>query len=143
MGRIQRKFQFPGASLRIAAINALRSYPMLTYTRFLTGVYMDWFSPPTPLQPSFLTTHINLLLDIPSAIAIIPGSGDIPVVLTHSSTIARFLAAALELENWPEASVMVGERGSLKELVGIAQSVTGISLFRQGVIEGEREALII
>jgi len=83
---------------------------------------MDYFGP--PLIPTHLRTF-SLVLDIEQNKAVIPGDGNVPVVLTHSSTIAKFVAASLDLKTWPEASYIMGQKLTFNELVSIAENVKG------------------
>jgi hypothetical protein len=121
---IYRKYPFVGGAVKLAAIEKLKATPQLQYTRFITGTFMDYFGPPT--IPTHLRT-ISLLLDMEHNRAAVPGDGNIPIVLSHSTTIAAFVAASLDLESWPEASFIIGQRLTPNELVSIAESVKGIS----------------
>lgn len=94
----------------------------LAYTRFLTGAFMDYFGPqgaPTTLQ------MIYLVVDHANKKAVIPGDGNTPVVLTHSTDVGRFVAASLDLAEWDDASVIVGDRLTLNELTKHAEDVAG------------------
>jgi hypothetical protein len=72
---------------------------------------------------------IALVLDIENAKAVIPGDGEQKVVLTHTSDVGQFVAAALGLQSWSEKSVIVGERINFREVVEIAEEVGGILPF--------------
>ncbi|CAI6092113.1 unnamed protein product [Clonostachys chloroleuca] len=49
-----------------------------------------------------------MVSDIANNAAAIPGSGDVPAVFTHTSDVARFVAASLDLDHWD--SVHYGHR---------------------------------
>jgi len=85
---------------------------------------MDYLSPPSPSVPSNLRL-ISLFLDTLNNKAVIPGSGDVPVVFTHSTDVGKFVAASLSLDHWSERSIMVGEKLTLNHLVEIAERVKG------------------
>jgi hypothetical protein len=68
---------------------------------------------------------ISLIIDIENSKAAIPGNGNVPVVLTHSTDLARFVEAALSLDVWPEVSLIKGDKVTLEELVSIAEKVKG------------------
>jgi nucleoside-diphosphate-sugar epimerase len=119
---VLRKYEFPFAELKVAAVDKLRATPSLKYTRFITGTFMDYFGPPDASHLRLIT----LIVDIENAKAAIPGDGNIPIVLTHSRDVAKFVAEALSLEEWPEACFVAGEKITLNELVSVAESVKGM-----------------
>lgn len=71
----------------------------------------------------------TMVLDIPNNCAAIPGSGDIPIVFTHTKDTAKFVAASLDLETWEEESFVMGDRMSFNELLKIIEGIKGKSLF--------------
>lgn len=83
---------------------------------------MDYLVPSSPVL-----SHLSLfaILDLEHNAAIIPGDGDNKVVFTHTKDVGAYVAAALELEAWNEASFIVGEKLSLNDIVGIAEEVKG------------------
>lgn len=98
----------------------------MNYTRFMNGTFMDYFGPPQ--APSQLNV-ISLIVDHENRKAAVPGDGNSPVVLTHSTDVARFVAASLDLEEWPEASFIHGDKLTLNELVAFAESAKGQSFY--------------
>ena len=83
---------------------------------------MDYFGPP---DASYLRL-ITLIVDVENAKAAIPGDGNTPVALTHSRDVAKFVAEALSLDEWPEAFFVAGEKLTMNELVSVAESVKGM-----------------
>jgi nucleoside-diphosphate-sugar epimerase len=83
---------------------------------------MDYLGPLS--APSCLKI-INLFLDMDHNQAVIPGDGEVPFVLTHSTDVAKFVAAALDLEKWNEVSLMVGDRITINEIVAAAEEAKG------------------
>jgi nucleoside-diphosphate-sugar epimerase len=79
---------------------------------------MDYFGPQG--APSQLKT-LPLLIDHQSRKAIIPGDGNTPVVLTHSTDVGKFIAAALDIPEWREKSLVIGDKLTLNELVERAE----------------------
>lgn len=57
--------------------------------------------------------------------ATIPGSGDTPVVFTHTFDVAQFVAALVGQANWPERSIIVGDKKSWNDVVAIAEEIKG------------------
>jgi nucleoside-diphosphate-sugar epimerase len=74
---------------------------------------------------SYLKPNV-FAIDIASRVAAIPGTGDVPVTFTYTFDLARFVVAALDLEQWSEESRVVGDEVTWNEFVGLAEEVTGI-----------------
>ncbi|KAM5371253.1 hypothetical protein ACJZ2D_008173 [Fusarium nematophilum] len=122
MAASKANYPFPSTEFKVAAVNKLREVPTMNYTRFINGTFMDYFGPPQ--APSQLNV-ISLIVDHENRKAAVPGDGNSPVVLTHSTDVARFVAASLDLEEWPEASFIHGDKLTLNELVAFAESAKG------------------
>jgi nucleoside-diphosphate-sugar epimerase len=67
------------------------------------------------------------VLDLEAARAVIPGNGRQYVTYTHTRDVARFVALLLEVpgQELPEASVVVGDKIRLDDLVYLAKEITG------------------
>ena len=115
------KYPFPGTEFKVAAVEKLKSVG-LTYTRFITGTFMDYFGPPA--APSKLLL-ISMLVDFAANKAVVPGDGNQNIVTTHSTDVARFVTAALDLQAWDERYVIVGQRLTVNELVAFAEAAAG------------------
>jgi hypothetical protein len=109
---------------KLAALKKLEATPSLQHTRFMNGTFMDYLSTPSSTIPSNMRL-ISLFLDVQNNRAVIPGSGDVPAVFTHSSDVGKFVAAALDLVEWSEKSVMIGEKITLNSLVSVAEKIKG------------------
>lgn len=81
---------------------------------------MDYFGPQN--APSQLKV-LPLFIDHQSRKATIPGDGNMPVVLTHSTDVGKFVAAAVDLPEWQEKSLVIGDKLTLNELVERAEAV--------------------
>jgi hypothetical protein len=77
-----------------------------------------------PAVPSHLAAGIKLF-DIPSKVAVMIGTGNVPIVMTHTRDVGRFVVASLALEKWKKKSYIVGDRKSWCECVEIAGKVAG------------------
>ncbi|KAI5456181.1 hypothetical protein BGZ63DRAFT_435621 [Mariannaea sp. PMI_226] len=119
---IKANFPFPATEYKVAAVNKLRDISGIQYTRFLSGMFMDYYGPPQ--APTRMNT-MTIVIDHENHKAVVPGDGNIPVVLTHTTDVARFVAASLDLKEWPEASFIRGDKLTLNELVAIAESIQG------------------
>lgn len=114
--------------LKVAAIDKLNEFPSLKFTRFITGTFMDYFGPP-PNPPTMVV--VSLILDPVEAKAAIPGDGSATIMVTHTSDIALFVAAALDLPEWPEKLIIQGDRLTLNKAVEVAESVKGMPVINR------------
>ncbi|KAJ4174225.1 hypothetical protein NW754_004640 [Fusarium falciforme] len=111
----------PLVPAKLQAVSELKE-SNLEYTVFYNGVFLDYlgfngiksYLPPT-----------TLILDLPHDIAAIPGDGNTPVVFTHTTDIAKYVAASLDLPTWDPESYVVGEKTTWSEVVRIAQELKG------------------
>ncbi|KFY70879.1 hypothetical protein V499_08901 [Pseudogymnoascus sp. VKM F-103] len=115
-------FDYPVLEFKIAAIDKLKEFPSLSSIRFITGMFMDFFGPP-PNPPQI--NVISIVIDPEHAKAGIPGDGSATIIITHTTDVARFVAAALSLPDWPEKVIIQGDRLTLDEVVAVAESVKG------------------
>jgi nucleoside-diphosphate-sugar epimerase len=83
---------------------------------------LDYFV--LPNYPSYLTTFV-VLMDIPGKTVAIPGDGNTPLTLTHTSDVGKFVAASVDLEKWDQISVIIGDKVTMNEAVKQAEEVTG------------------
>ncbi|KFY41628.1 hypothetical protein V494_02898 [Pseudogymnoascus sp. VKM F-4513 (FW-928)] len=113
---------FHAVAFKVAAIDKLKEFPSLKYIRFITGTFMDFFGPP-PNPPQ--VNVISIIIDPENAKAAIPGDGSSTILITHTTDVARFVAAALSLPDWPEKLIIQGDRLTLNEVVAVAESVKG------------------
>jgi hypothetical protein len=90
---------------------------------WLTGYFADYF-----LAPHVEThmTILNVVVDVANNTAAIPGSGNVPVALTYTVDIARFVAASLTLKKWEPKMYLIGDKVTWNELVALAESIKGV-----------------
>lgn len=116
---------FPPRRDQLQAIEELKKYPQLKWTIIQNGFFMDYLGLPfdetTNLHPLYC------VLDLETAQAVIPGNGRQYVAYTHTRDVARFVALLLNApgQDWPEVSVIVGDKIRLDDLVRLAEEVTG------------------
>lgn len=94
----------------------------LEWTAVLNGYFLDYYGAPkvkTYMPP------MSLVVDLSSNFAAIPGSGDVPVVFTHTFDVGKFVAALLTKKEWEKESYIIGDKLTLKEFVHIAEEVKG------------------
>ncbi|OCK84255.1 NAD(P)-binding protein [Lepidopterella palustris CBS 459.81] len=117
-------FALPSEQLvdyKVQAVEKLEASP-LNFTRFIVGFFLDYSG-----YPHFKTylPHMAIVLDIPNAVAAIPGDGEVPVVFTLTRDVGKFVAASLDLEKWEPKSVIVGDRLTLNQLLKYAEEARG------------------
>lgn len=100
----------------------------LQYTRVIPGFFMDYWGmrsdrpAQSNLQPFIFGT------DIANGKAAIPGDGNDKICLTHSEDMAAFIARLLEVEDWPEFSVIVGDEYTYNQIIDVGREVRGARL---------------
>jgi nucleoside-diphosphate-sugar epimerase len=83
---------------------------------------MDYYG--LPNVKSYLQPFV-FAVDMAANAAAIPGSGDTPVAFTHTFDVAKFVAALVGQPDWPERSVIIGDKRTWNEVVAIAEDVKG------------------
>ncbi|RAK96772.1 uncharacterized protein BO80DRAFT_391028 [Aspergillus ibericus CBS 121593] len=96
----------------------------LKYTRVTPGIFMDYWGMPrahTNLQPYVIG------IDVANCWAGIPGDGNDKLSVTYSYDMAAFIVKLLDLEEWPEFSVFVGDEVTYNQLLKLAEQIRGKS----------------
>lgn len=94
----------------------------LKYTRVIPGYFMDYWGMPhvqTNLQP--YTFGIN----IAKREAAIPGDGNDVICMTYTHDMANYVIKALDLDEWPEFSIIVGDEVTYNQILSLAEDITG------------------
>jgi nucleoside-diphosphate-sugar epimerase len=90
----------------------------------MCGFFADYFLTP---KISSRMGPLPVLIDIAHNAAAIPGSGNVPVDMTHTADVATFIANILNLkEKWPVEAYVIGEKITLNELVACAEKAKGV-----------------
>ncbi|KAJ5973360.1 hypothetical protein N7481_010570 [Penicillium waksmanii] len=111
----------PSIQFWLDAANRLKS-SSLQYTRVIPGFFMDYWGMPhvkTNLQP------YRFGIDISSRIAAIPGDGNDVICMTYTYDMARYLIKALDLDEWPEFSIVVGDQITYNQILAIVEKILG------------------
>ncbi|KAJ9616966.1 hypothetical protein H2200_000686 [Cladophialophora chaetospira] len=111
----------PTTAFQVAADEELRK-TKLEWTRFVVGFFLDYYAVPK------IKTHMPPLcfaVDMDGRKAAIPGTGNEIIAFTYSFDVAKFVAAALDLETWPETTYCYGEKTTFNEFVKLAEQLTG------------------
>jgi hypothetical protein len=120
---ICRQFDiFPVAKTKVEIINAV-TQTNLEWTGVQNGLFTDFYV--APKVKSYLTP-LPLVLDIQGNAAGIPGTGDEPVVFTHTSDISKYVAElVLDPNPWDQTSTIIGDKITWNDFVKIAEDVKG------------------
>ncbi|KAJ3543964.1 hypothetical protein NM208_g3302 [Fusarium decemcellulare] len=113
---------FPPAMAKKSALVELESSG-LEWTTIYNGYFLDYFG--TPKVKSYID-DIALFIDMPENTAVIPGSGEVPVVFTHTFDVAKFVSALLDLAKWPREVHIIGDRLTWNEMLKLAEEVKGV-----------------
>jgi len=96
----------------------------LEHTVFHVGFFMDYWG--LPAVKSWLArTPLVLWLDIVNNAAAIPGEGNTPSIFTHTSDVAKFVAASLDLPKWEPETYLYGDRVTWNEFLHLAEEARG------------------
>lgn len=113
-----------GLGWKLEVRNAVRESG-LEYTMFQTGLFMNYMASSTPGMGYLRPLSGPGIVDVEHCSALIAGDGTVQTVLTRVEDIAAFVAASLDLPEWPEISRMTGELVSYNEVVAVAETVRG------------------
>lgn len=94
----------------------------LETTRIINGQFMDYWGIPG------VKSHFGpfpIAIDIANDTAAIPGDGNTPVIMTHTSDVGKYVAASLDLEKWEPIHSIAGDKVSLNELLSYAEEAKG------------------
>ncbi|KAJ5890850.1 uncharacterized protein N7473_007078 [Penicillium subrubescens] len=94
----------------------------LKYTRVIPGFFMDYWGMPhakTNLHPYIFG------IDIAGGVAAIPGDGNDVICMTYTYDLANYMVKMLELEEWPEFSVFVGDEVTYNEILAMVEGIRG------------------
>ena len=95
----------------------------LEWTGIQNGLFTDFYV--APKVKSYLTP-LPLVIDIQGNSAAIPGTGEEPIVLTHTSDISKYVAElVLDSKPWNKTSTIIGDKITWNEFVKIAEDVKG------------------
>jgi nucleoside-diphosphate-sugar epimerase len=114
--------QYAPAKSNKLAFEAL-SKTTLEWTAFYLGYFLDYYL--LPKVHSYLTPF-PFFIDVEHNAAAIPGSGNSPITLTHSTDVAKFVVAAFDLPKWERESYIAGDTLTLNEIVKNAEEVKGV-----------------
>ena len=77
-----------------------------------------------PLARTYLQPY-TFGISIPDGKAVIPGDGNNVICMTHTQDMANYLVRILDLDEWPEISVIVGDELTYNRLLAMAEEMRG------------------
>ncbi|KAK3319634.1 hypothetical protein B0T19DRAFT_432790 [Cercophora scortea] len=114
----------PASHLKHLAWTALKATTSLEeWTVFRCGVWLDYYVQHPSFESHFMP--FSLVVDTASNKAAIPGDGNTKVSFIHSTDLARFVVASLELSGWEHVTTLVGDKMTWNEFVGLVEGVKG------------------
>ncbi|KAK4182662.1 hypothetical protein QBC35DRAFT_518708 [Podospora australis] len=118
---------YPEKKYHILARRELAKTTSLEYAYVYPGMFMDYFG--LPKVPSTLRP-LCFFVDPEAGEAVLPGDGEARMSMTFTTDAARYLALALELDEWPANYILstVASTVSLNELVSLIEKSLGRKL---------------
>ncbi|KAI9375480.1 hypothetical protein BJX61DRAFT_493882 [Aspergillus egyptiacus] len=111
----------PSIKFFLDAANLLKATD-LQYTRVIPGFFMDYWGMPHVRSN---LAHLTFGVDMVSCEAVIPGDGNDVIGMTYTYDMAAFILRLLEVQQWEEFSVIVGDEATYNQLVQIGEEVRG------------------
>ncbi|KAJ2981353.1 hypothetical protein NQ176_g2077 [Zarea fungicola] len=104
----------------------------LEYTRFVSGLWLNVWGPGCIRNQKEATGGYGarppFAIDLKAGTAIIPGDDSQKVVVMRTQDIGKFVAASLDMPQWPHEMKVGGDRLTLTEVVELARTVCGKNL---------------
>jgi uncharacterized protein YbjT (DUF2867 family) len=99
----------------------------LEYTYFRAGLFLNYFSRHSPSEEEGLASMRpwTFVVDINQGVANVPGDGNQKLTFTDVRDVAKWVASSLDLEKWDVESGIPGDTLTYREIVAIAEKVTG------------------
>ena len=116
---------YPEKRFHMIARQELERTSTLEYAYVYPGMFMDYFGMPrvpTSLRP------LCFFVDPAKGLAVLPDDGEAKMSMTVTTDAARYVALALELDEWPRILSTVVSTTSLNELVGLIEKSLGRKL---------------
>ncbi|KAI1267746.1 NAD(P)-binding protein [Xylariaceae sp. FL1019] len=116
------ELRMPVQAFKVEALKALHQTKDLEHTQFYPGFFTDYWCMPA------VKSHIEAaayVVDIPNSTAVIPGDGTTPVGFTHTLDVAKYVAAALDLEKWESEYNIVADKKTWNEFLPLFEDARG------------------
>ncbi|KAI1085297.1 NmrA-like family protein [Whalleya microplaca] len=113
---------YPEKRFHLAARKELEKTSTLEYAYVYPGMFMDYFG--LPRVPSSLRP-LCFFVDPENGLAVLPGDGEAKMSMSFTTDAARYVAAALELDEWPRTLTTAASTISLNDLVRLMEKNLG------------------
>lgn len=117
----------------------------LEYTQFTCGVLMNYLGTGAPKGETEALNGLrpwNFVVNVKAGTADLPGDGNAKLTFTRVEDVGKFVAAALDLNEWEEEMGMVGSTMSYNEVVGAIEKITQRKMLVKENSEEELQKMI-
>lgn len=73
-------------------------------------------------------------ISVSDRIAVIPGDGNDVICMTHTYDMAKYVVNLLDLDEWPEFSVIVGDQVTYNQLLEMAEEICGNEVLQKPML---------
>ncbi|RKK68793.1 hypothetical protein BFJ69_g13283 [Fusarium oxysporum] len=94
----------------------------LEYSAWYTGFFIDYYVSPPLKSP---LDHWTVFIDIANRTAALPGSGDVPVAMSYTMDVAKFVAGSLSLSKWERETLIYNDKLTMNQYVQVVEEVRG------------------
>ncbi|KAM5362102.1 hypothetical protein ACJA88_014175 [Fusarium oxysporum] len=92
----------------------------LEYSAWYTGFFIDYYVSPPLKSP---LDHWTVFIDIANRTAALPGSGDVPVAMSYTMDVAKFVAGSLSLSKWERETLIYNDKLTMNQYVQVVEEV--------------------
>lgn len=131
-----RKDRYPSSVAKRKVLSHLATPAVrekIQCTLFTQGVFYDYYSPMTEDGKRHVSSEwlapigFDIVVDLKNCRAeLVDGMEEKRMRCTAIDDVGKFVAKALELEEWPDQFTISGENLTCKELIGICEKVRGM-----------------
>ncbi|KAK2671639.1 Short-chain dehydrogenase/reductase SDR [Fusarium oxysporum f. sp. vasinfectum] len=90
----------------------------LEYSAWYTGFFIDYYVSPPLKSP---LDHWTVFIDIANRTAALPGSGDVPVAMSYTMDVAKFVAGSLSLPKWERETLIYNDKLTMNQYVQVVE----------------------
>ncbi|EWY85942.1 hypothetical protein FOYG_10609 [Fusarium oxysporum NRRL 32931] len=94
----------------------------LEYSAWYTGFFIDYYVSPPLTSP---LDHWTVFIDLANRTAALPGSGDVPVAMSYTMDVAKFVAGSLSLPRWERETLIYNDKLTMNQYVQVVEEVRG------------------
>ncbi|KAJ9416826.1 hypothetical protein QL093DRAFT_2580907 [Fusarium oxysporum] len=90
--------------------------------RMVYRFFVDYYVSPPLKSP---LDHWTVFIDIANRTAALPGSGDVPVAMSYTMDVAKFVAGSLSLSKWERETLIYNDKLTMNQYVQVVEEVRG------------------